>query len=92
MKKTKTNILLIISLLLSIFLVSCTENDSASAGASTLPSDDILVNSDTFSISSKLDSCVAISLTPDSFLLGECETHFGTIKADILAQLACPED
>ena len=34
---------------------------------------------------------IAISLTPDSFLLGECETHFGTLKADILTQLACPE-
>ena len=92
MKKTKNNILIIILLLLSTVLISCTANDSASAGASTLPSDDILVNSDTFSISSKLDSCVAISLTPDSFLLGECETHFGAIKADILTQLACPED
>jgi hypothetical protein len=34
---------------------------------------------------------MSIAFTPDSFLLGECDTHFGTIQADILAQLACPE-
>jgi hypothetical protein len=56
-----------------------------------LQDNDIRVMSDTFSVASQLDSCVAISLTPDSFLLGECDTHFGTIKADILTQLACPE-
>lgn len=92
MKKTKNNSFITYCvLLLIIALVSCTENNSVSAGASTLPDDDIRVMSDTFAVSSALDTCVAISLTPDSFLLGECETHFGTIKADILTQLACPE-
>lgn len=91
MKKTKNNIISIL-LLLAIAIVSCNENNSINgAGASTLPNDDIKVMSDTFAVSSHLDSCVAISLTPDSFLLGECDTHFGTIKADILTQLACPE-
>lgn len=91
MKKLKNNPLIILLLLVLSVLVGCQENNSISAGASTLPDDDIRVMSDTFAVTSQLDSCLAISLTPDSFLLGECETHFGTIKADILAQLACPE-
>lgn len=78
-------------LLFLIALVGCNENNSISAGASTLPENDIRVMSDTFGVTSQLDSCIAISLTPDSFLLGECVTHFGTLKADILTQLACPE-
>jgi hypothetical protein len=78
-------------LLILIALVGCNENNSISAGASTLPENDIRVMSDTFGVTSQLDSCIAISLTPDSFLLGECVTHFGTLQADILTQLACPE-
>lgn len=80
--------------IVSIFLVvlSSCENNMAGAGSSILSDkDDIQVKSDTFGVVSALDSCAAITLTPDSFLLGECDTHFGTIKADILTQLACPE-
>ena len=91
MKKTKNKSFITILLLLATLVVGCQENNSISAGASTLPDNDIRVMSDTFAVTSQLDSCVAISLTPDSFLLGECDTHFGTIKADILTQLACPE-
>ena len=91
MKKTKNNLIFILLLLPILIIAGCQENNSISAGASTLPKDDIRVMSDTFVVSSKLDSCVAISLTPDSFLLGECDTHFGTIKADLLTQLTCPE-
>ena len=91
MKKTKNKPFITIVLLLATLVVGCQENNSISAGASTLPDNDIRVMSDTFDVTSQLDSCVAISLTPDSFLLGECDTHFGTIKADILTQLACPE-
>ena len=91
MKKTKNKPFITILLLLATLVVGCQENNSISAGASTLPDNDIRVMSDTFAVTSQLDSCVAISLTPDSFLLGECDTHFGTIKADILTQLACPE-
>ena len=62
------------------------------AGSSILAEkDEIKVKADTFGVRSSLDSCAAITLTPDSFLLGECDTHFGTMKADILTQLACPE-
>lgn len=78
-------------LLLCACFVGC-DNNAMDAGSSTLSEgDEIRVKADTFALASRLDSCVAISLTPDSFLLGECDTHFGTIKADILTQLACPE-
>ena len=92
MKKKKFNRIYTLLLLGAMAIIGCSPDDSNSAGSSILtPSDGIEVKSDTFAVQSKLDSCVAISLTPDSFLLGECETHFGTIKADILTQLACPE-
>lgn len=72
-------------------LYSC-KNDSMNAGESILSDEDkITVKSDTFAVASALDSCMSISVAPDSFLLGECETNFGVIQADILAQLACPE-
>ena len=70
--------------------VGCVD-DAANAGASALlEEDNIQVKADTFAVASELNASAAISLTPDSFLLGECDTHFGTIKADILTQLACP--
>ena len=87
----KISSILVCLFVLSIGLVSC-DGDVVNAGSSTLSDrDEICVKSDTFSVISALDSCAAISLTPDSFLLGECDTHFGTLKADILTQLACPE-
>lgn len=82
---------LIICLVIPFALLGC-QDDAMNAGSSTLSeSDDIQVKADTFSLASTLDSCAALTLTPDSFLLGECDTHFGTIQADILTQLACPE-
>lgn len=87
----KINSILVCLLFFFVGLVGC-DGDAVNAGSSTLSdSDEICVKSDTFSVISALDSCAAISLTPDSFLLGECDTHFGTLKADILTQLACPE-
>ena len=81
-----------IVVLTCLSLFSSCNGDTNSAGESILSEEDrIKVKSDTFGVVSALDSCMAIALTPDSFLLGECETHFGTIKADILTQLACPE-
>ncbi len=78
-------------LLVACFAAGC-KNDTANAGASALQDkDDIRVKSDTFSIHSSLGKSAAIYMSTDSFLLGECDTHFGTIKADILTQLACPE-
>lgn len=87
-----SNITFILFFICFSVLSGC-KNDVLNAGASALEQEDeIRVKSDTFSVTSSLQKCAAISLTPDSFLLGECDTHFGTIKADILAQLACPED
>jgi hypothetical protein len=70
---------------------NCTGDNSSTGGSILSEEDRIKVKSDTFGVASALDSCKAIVLTPDSFLLGDCETHFGSIKADILTQLACPE-
>ena len=88
----RRNIITVIASFVCVLLWQGCQNDLLSAGGSTLSQgDEISVKSDTFSVESTLKSCPAISLTPDSFLLGECDTHFGTIRADILAQLACPE-
>lgn len=88
----RNNWIAIIIVLISICTFYSCKDNVANAGESTLSQqDEIRVKSDTFDVVSMLDSCAAISLTPDSFLLGECDTHFGTIKADILTQLACPE-
>ena len=51
----------------------------------------ILVGCDTFQLSSRLRPGDYIYTTPDSFLLGECETLFGTLHTDILTQMVCPE-
>ena len=69
---------------------SC-QTDVIDAGASALDKgDQIRVKADTFSVSSALKKSTSISLSPDSFLLGECDTHYGTIKADLLTQMVCP--
>ena len=51
----------------------------------------ILVGCDTFQLSSRLRPGAYIYTTPDSFLLGECQTLFGTLHTDILTQMVCPE-
>ena len=79
-----------ILVVVSASMWSCND-DVIGAGASALQQEDcIQVKADTFSVVSTLEASSAIAITPDSFLLGECDTHFGTIKADILTQLACP--
>ena len=79
-----------------LFLLTCLwtacKNDVASAGSAVLDEDDaIVVLVDTFPIRSAIDSCDAIISQADSFLLGEIETTYGTMRASILTQLACPE-
>ena len=82
----------LILLICSFVAFQSCDSDVANAGSSVLSEgDEIMVKSDTFRVTSTLDSLNIISLTPDSFLLGECETNFGVIQADILTQLACPE-
>ena len=77
-------------------LVACCwtacKDDVANTGQSVLDEDDqIIVLTDTFSLSSRVDSCAAIISQADSCLLGEIETDYGLLRASILTQLACPE-
>ncbi len=76
-------------------LVGC-KDDVASAGADALGDDEeVKVHSMAFAdMLSTTDtvSDFSITQTPDSFLLGECNTEeWGTIHADLLTQFACPE-
>lgn len=80
---------LVIGLLL---LIPSCSGDNDSSGAEILDdSETILVGCDTFALSSGLRAGERIYTTPDSFLLGESETLFGTIHADVLTQFVCPE-
>ncbi len=84
----KRNILLWVVPLVLAMLTSCVRGSE-----DEILNDDetILVGCDTFPLSSMLREGEYIYSTPDSFLLGECETIFGTLHADILTQLVCPE-
>jgi len=77
-------------MLAAVLCTSC-DNDTATAGRDILSeSDQIIVGCDTFSTHSSLSLAHSIYSTPDSFLLGECDSRFGTIHADIVAQFTCP--
>lgn len=79
-----------LGIVLCIF-ASC-KGDVSNTGQSVLDKNDaIIVLTDTFPVSSGIDSCEAIISQADSFLLGEIETSYGTLSASILTQLACPE-
>ena len=68
------------------------KDDVSTTGESILDEmDAIVVMADTFDISSCILSSDAITSQADSFLLGEMETEYGTVRASILTQLACPE-
>lgn len=61
------------------------------AGTAVLePTDKITVREDTFPLLTRIDTCDYVISSPDSFLLGERQTEYGIIKADILTQMACP--
>lgn len=80
--------------ILSIAVLALTgcKDDVAHVGSGLLDTgDSIIVVADTFALSSEIGNSNAIVSNPDSMLLGELETEFGTLKADILTQLACPE-
>ena len=69
---------------------SC-KSDSLTVGQSLLNEQDrIIVGCDTFPTTTSLVVASDIYTTPDSFLLGECDSRFGTVHADILAQFTCP--
>lgn len=68
------------------------KNDVVSAGSAILEGEDsVIVRADTFRLSSSLVRGSAITATPDSFMLGEMDSKYGHLHADILTQFACPE-
>lgn len=72
--------------------LSACKDDVVKTGSEILDKGDgIIVIADTFELTSSIDSCGAIVSLPDSALLGEIETDFGTLRAQILTQLSCPE-
>ncbi|MCQ2346375.1 MAG: DUF4270 domain-containing protein [Paludibacteraceae bacterium] len=72
-------------------ICGCTD-DLQNAGQVVLDDDDaIVVCADTFDLSSDLRECANIISDPDSFLIGEIENKYGTMRAEVLTQLACPE-
>ena len=83
----------IICLLASIACcwTACKDDNSGTGSGVLAPSDSIVVISDTFELQSRIDSSAAIVSLPDSMLLGEIETDYGTMRAEILTQLTCPE-
>ena len=86
----RTTLLFACTLFLGVILSGC-KDDVVTAGSSLLDDNDkIIVCSDTFSLSSNLAPCGSIITAPDSFLLGEITTDYGTVRAEILTQLACP--
>jgi len=81
-------------LLLSVIACCWTacKDDLTSTGSEVLDdTDDIIVIADTFELVSRIDTSAAIVSLPDSMLLGEIETDYGTMRAQILTQLTCPE-
>lgn len=87
----KKHILYLFVYLIAIAATGCS-GDSATAGSGVLDSSDgVIVGCDTFQLTSNLREGEYIYTTPDSFLIGECETMFGTLHADLLAQFSCPE-
>jgi len=83
---------IILLFLVSFFVFSC--NDSLTdIGTGIQPSSDqIKIGTDTFHLISETVKVNSILSKPDSFLLGTYyDTKFGSTKAEILAQVNCPE-
>jgi len=79
-----------ILLLASIFVLQACKNTD-SVGESVMPgSESISVLADTCSVQTSPAIAGAILSSPDSFLLGECDNKFGTVRADMLVQLTSP--
>lgn len=79
--------------LLAVLLISFSscKDDVVSAGSAVLESEDsIIVRADTFSLTSSLVRGGAVTATPDSFMIGELDSKYGHLHADLLTQLACP--
>lgn len=73
-------------------LLSACKSDSPTAGADVLtPEDEILLRYRIFDINSELSMSPDVISMPDSFMVGEIETRFGSLRAGLLTQLSCPE-
>lgn len=79
------------SLLFVLFILSaCTQDERT--GMSVLRGDDqILVCTDTFRLVTDMIQAQSIPSDPDSVLLGETDNQLGTLHADFITQLTCPE-
>lgn len=76
-----------------IALLTGCKDDALNAGQDILPADDnVYVGVDTFGVRSTSFRVDYIYSLPDSVLLGESDTPFGTLHAEVLTQLACPID
>lgn len=83
-------IVLPLFVILLLSFASC-KNDVVTAGASVLETEDsVIVRADTFSLTSSLVRGESVTATPDSFMLGELDSKYGHLHADVLTQLACP--
>ncbi len=83
--------LVMASLLFVLFVFGACSHDEQT-GMSVLNTDDqILVGTDTFKVSSYMVEVMNIPSDPDSLLLGEADSQLGTVHADFITQLTCPE-
>jgi hypothetical protein len=82
----------IVVLVVFVYCWTSCKNDAAGTGSGILDDrDSIVVFADTFELASRIDTSSAIVSRPDSTLLGEIETSYGTMRAQVLTQLTCPE-
>ena len=83
--------IILIICLVSLSFFSCTDTITDIGKGIQPSSDTISVGKDIFHVSTKTIFVDSIFSHPDSFLLGTFyDTKFGTIKAEILAQVNCP--
>ena len=79
------------SLLFVLFVFFSCSKDNIT-GMTVLDTDDeILVGTDTFRLLTYMIQAEHIPSDPDSILLGEADNNLGTLHADFITQLTCPE-
>lgn len=78
--------------LLSLFVYSCSDSLSDIGSGIQPASDQIALGKGVFHLTTENVFVESISSRPDSFLLGSLkDSKFGSLQADILAQVNCPE-
>jgi hypothetical protein len=90
-KAMKNSWIFYLLILINFVVFQSCDGDEKVGSSILTEEDEIVVKSATFKMQSGLKLYPEVSFYPDSFLLGECDTHFGTIRADLLTQFACPE-